>query len=80
VYERRVRFKSRGQVVSSLSAAGDYLYVTNIEGTTKVLRLGRKFEEVAENTLEPLRSSLVFADGRLYVRTMDHLWCVGKKS
>ena len=55
-YQERLRFKTRGAVVSSLAAAGPYFYVTNEAGSTKVLRLGRTFAEVGENALEHLRA------------------------
>ncbi len=76
VYEERLRFKSRGAVVSSLVAAGPYVYITNEAGATKVIRAGREYQEVAENTLQHLRSSLALAGKRLYARTMDFLYCI----
>jgi len=78
VYEELLRFEERGAVVSSLAAAGDYIYVTNEAGATKVLRAGREYDEVAENPLAPLRGSLHFADGRLYVRTLGGVYCIGQ--
>jgi len=78
VYEELLRFDERGAVVSSLAAAGEYVYVTNEAGATKVLRAGREYDEVAENPLAPLRGSLHFADGRLFVRTLEGVYCIGE--
>ena len=77
VYQERLRFKSRGAVVSSLVAAGPYVYITNEAGSTKVIRTGREFEEVAEKQpATPAAVACVLAGKRLYVRTMDHLYCI----
>jgi outer membrane protein assembly factor BamB len=77
-YERRLRFAARGAVTSSISAAGDQVLITQENGATKVLRAGRTYEELAENPLESLRSSPVLADGRLYIRGHEHLYCIGE--
>lgn len=47
-------------------------------GHTLVLEPGREYKEVAHNSLETFRSSLVFAGKRLYVRTIKGLWCIGE--
>jgi outer membrane protein assembly factor BamB len=60
----------------SLSTAGGYLFASTDDGTTRVLRLGSTFEVVAENKLEPFRSSLFFAGRRLYVRGLENLYCI----
>ncbi|MGE0610646.1 MAG: PQQ-binding-like beta-propeller repeat protein [Pirellulales bacterium] len=77
VYEQKLRFKGRGAVTSSLAAVGDQVYIIQENGNTKVLRAGREYEELAENPLEGLRSSPVVADGRLYIRGNEHLYCIG---
>lgn len=78
VYEQRLRFKSRGAVTSSLAAVGDQILIMQENGITKVLRAGREYQELAENPLESLRSSPVAADGRLYIRCSEHLYCIGE--
>jgi hypothetical protein len=75
VYTERLRFKTRAAVVSSLSAADDYVFITNEEGSTKVLRAGRSYAEVGENALEHMRSSFAFDGKRLFVRTSHNLYC-----
>lgn len=78
VYEERLRYDERGSVVSSLAAAGEYVYATNEAGATKVFRAGREYDEVAENPLAPLRGSLHFAGRRLYVRALEGVYCIGE--
>ena len=46
-----------------------------------VVKAGRKFEEVAKNEMqESISASPVFANGRLYVRTFDALYAIGKST
>jgi hypothetical protein len=61
----------------SLCVAGNYLYVTNRDGTTLVLATGRTYKELGRNQLEFVISSPVFYDNRMFLRTNVHLYCVG---
>jgi outer membrane protein assembly factor BamB len=72
---------SEKAVWGSLLQAGERLYVTNSEGETFVLAAKPKFEVLARNPLpkETTRASIVASDGELFIRTYDHLWCIGKK-
>ena len=54
------------------------LYVSSDNGTTVVLQPGREYKELARNSLETFRSSLVFEGKRMYVRTTKGLWCIGE--
>ena len=47
-------------------------------GTAIVLEPGREYKEIAENRLEPARSTPVFAGSRMYLRTLKNLYCIGK--
>ena len=76
VYERRMPFG--GQAYPSVSLAKNRLYVSSDNGTTVVLQPGREYKELARNTLETFRSSLVFEGKRVYVRTTRGLWCIGE--
>jgi outer membrane protein assembly factor BamB len=67
-----------GDVFPSVSRAGERIYVSNSNGSTIVLKTGREYAELARNKLEPFRSSLVFDDAHMYVRTAKHLYCIGK--
>ncbi len=76
VYVQRLRLGS-GPVWPSLVVAGDLLYVSSRDGTTLVLRTGRKYEEVARNQLEYFIATPVFDNDRLYIRTSERLYCIG---
>jgi outer membrane protein assembly factor BamB len=78
IYEKRLNL--RGSIYPSISLAGDHLYVSSDNGTTVVLKPGREYQELARNSLEPFRSSLVFEGKRLYVRTEKHLYCIGEEA
>lgn len=75
-YQDRLDFE--GRVYPSISLAGKHIYVSSDNGTTIVLEPGREYKEVARNSLETFRSSLVFEGRRMYVRTLKHLWCIGE--
>ncbi|MCX7900642.1 MAG: PQQ-binding-like beta-propeller repeat protein [Methylocystis sp.] len=66
-------------VWGSLVHSDGRLYVTNLEGETVVMAAKPTFEELARNKLgERTLSSIAVANGRLYIRTYEHLWCIGK--
>ena len=67
-----------GQAYPSISLAKGRIYISSDNGTTIVLEPGREYKELARNTLEPFRSSLVFDGKRMYVRTTRGLWCIGE--
>ena len=77
VYVKRLKF-GREPTWPSLCVAGNYVYVTNRDGTTLVLEAGRTYKEVARNRLEFVISSPVFHDNRMYLRTNDRLYCIGE--
>jgi len=76
IYETRLDLG--GQIYPSISCAGNRIYVSNDLGTTVVLEPGREYKELARNKLEPFRSSLVFVDKRVYVRSEKALYCIGE--
>lgn len=58
----------------------DLIYCAADDGTTYVLKSGDEFEVVAKNTLgEECHATPAVVDGRLYIRTAAHLWCIGEK-
>jgi outer membrane protein assembly factor BamB len=76
VYDQRLELG--GDAYPSITLAGKYLYVSSDNGTTLVLQPGREYKELARNSLETFRSSLVFEGKRMYVRTTKGLWCIGE--
>jgi len=68
-----------GDVTSSPVLVGDKLYVTNEAGRTYILKVGPKFEQVAANELnEKVLATPAIAGGRIYLRTVGNLYCIGK--
>lgn len=63
----------------SLVHAVDKLYITDQRGTTIVLRAGQDYELLAANKLdEHCNASIAISNGDLFIRTWEHLWCIGK--
>jgi outer membrane protein assembly factor BamB len=57
------------------------IYVTNEDGLTAVVQAGPKFEVLAENPLNDyVLSSPAISDGKIFLRTGQFLYCIGKKS
>lgn len=57
------------------------IYVTNEDGVTTVVAAGPKFEVLAENSLNDYcLSSPAISDGRIYIKTSQNLYAIGKKS
>lgn len=64
---------------SSPIVVGERVYLTDKKGRTFVLRLGDKFEQLAENALgEPCDATPAIPEGRIYLRTLKTLYCIGK--
>ena len=63
---------------SSLCYADGRLYVNNMEGTTFVLKPDQaECTVLAKNELgEPMRASLAFSQGQIFIRTFKHLYCL----
>jgi hypothetical protein len=68
---------TKGDNYPSMVMAGPYLYASNNEGETVVIKPGREYQEVARNTLEPFRSTAVFSGKKMYVRGQSNLYCIG---
>ncbi len=65
---------------TSLVAAGGLVYFLDDDGKTTIVRPGVEPEIVAVNELgEECRASPAIADGRLYIRGLNHLYCIGEK-
>ena len=56
---------------------GDRIYVPNQAGVCYVIAAAPKFEQLAVNKLgEQILSTPAFADGEIFLRTYQHLWCI----
>ena len=79
LYQKRLGTGNSGFSSSAVAADGK-LYITNEEGHTFVLALGREFSQLAENELgETVMASPAIAGGVLYVRGRNHLYAIGGK-
>jgi outer membrane protein assembly factor BamB len=68
-----------GRSWGNLVHAAGRLYVTNLEGETFVAAARPEFEVLARNPLkERTLASIAPADGEIFIRTYEHLWCIGK--
>lgn len=57
------------------------IYVTSEDGVTSVVKAGPQFEVLAENNFnEYCLSSPAVSDGQLFIRTTNHLYCIGKRN
>lgn len=67
-----------GTYSASPVVADGKIYATSEDGVTSVVRAGEKFELLAENDLKEFTlSSPAVSDGRLFLRTANHLYAVG---
>lgn len=68
-----------GTHVTSPITANGHVYFFSEEGDLTVINAADTFEVVAKNKLsEGGRASLAAANGRLYIRTFGHLYCIGQ--
>lgn len=81
VYLERVKAVGpKGDSWSSSVLSGDRIYVLNQSGDCHIIRATPKFELIGSNGLgsELTNSSVAVSDGQLFIRTQEHLWCIGK--
>lgn len=70
-----------GTYSASPVLADGKIYVTNEDGLTTVIKAGPKFEVIAENHLNDYcLSSPAISDGQLFIRTAQHLYCIGPRA
>jgi len=69
-----------GAFAASPTLADGLIYFPGENGTTSVVKADPKFELVKANKLaDGCRATPAFADGRIYLRTYTHLYCIGAK-
>jgi len=79
MYQQRLGGGSSG-FSSSPVAAGGRLYITDENGLTHVLGLGKEYKALAANELgETVMASPAVADGVLFMRGAKHLYAIGEK-
>ena len=67
-----------GTVYPSITRAGAYVYVSSDNGRTVVFKAGRQLDAVATNSLEGFRTCPLFIGPRMYVRGLEHLYCIAE--
>ncbi len=73
-------YDANDQFYSSPVIADGKLYVFDTSGKAYIFKPGRKIELIASPELgEGVYSNPAFAAGRMYVRTRNHLFCIGQK-
>ncbi len=66
---------------ASPSLVGDKLYLLTEEGVMLIVQAGSEYKELARCELgEECLASPAFADGRIYIRGLENLYCIGKKT
>jgi outer membrane protein assembly factor BamB len=70
----------RGDFWASMVLAQGMIYATNQKGTTVIFRPSpEKLDVVASNELDgPCNATPAFSDGQIFIRTYDHLYCIGE--
>src|SRR4029079_7204159 len=64
---------------ASAVEAGGNVYFLDDDGTTWVVKGDDEYERVAENALgEAACASPAVSRGQIFIRTVGHLWCIGK--
>jgi len=68
-------------IKSSFSVAGDKIYAFTENGTALVYKTGEQCEEVSRQGMgEGVFASPAFANGRIYIRGLKSLFCIGVKA
>jgi outer membrane protein assembly factor BamB len=76
LWEERVR----GTISASTVAAEGNIYSLSEEGETTIVRIGDKPEVLAINKLPgTFLATPAIADGAIFLRSDEHLWCIGAK-
>jgi outer membrane protein assembly factor BamB len=64
---------------SSPVLAGKHIYLMDMNGLTHIIELGREFNLLSQAPLgEEAMTTPAFMDGRIYIRGMENLYCIGK--
>src|SRR5207253_2857838 len=75
----RLFWKERlGEQHASLVSAGGLVYFLNDNGVMNIIRPGPEFERVARNELgEKCFASPAISRGQMFLRSENHLFCIG---
>lgn len=78
--ERKWEKRLGGRSWSNMTYAEGHIYAINMDGTTYVLEATpAECKVIAENHLDELvRASHALSDGKIFIRTYQHLWCIAE--
>ena len=66
---------------ASRGSGGDKLYLLTEEGVMLIIQAGPEYKELTRCELgEECHASPAFADGRIYIRGLENLYCIGEKN
>ena len=69
-----------GKQYPSAVTAGGLVYIPNDAGVISVIKPGTKFECLAKNDMgESMNASPAISNGKIFIRTSKHLYCIGSK-
>ena len=75
----RARVGTGGSFAASPIAADGKLYFANEDGDVFVVRAGRKYEQLAKNSMkEVIMGTPAISDGLIIVRTLGHVYGIGE--
>jgi len=75
LYEQKIK----GDFRASPSIVGDKLYILDMKGVMHIGQTGPEYKELGKCELgEECYASPAFADGRMYIRGVENLYCIGK--
>lgn len=68
----------RTDFMASPSIVGDKIYLLSADGIMYIGWVGPEYKELAKCELgEKCHASPAFVDGRIYIRGLENLWCIG---
>ncbi len=68
-----------GNFAASPVVVADRIYFTDDNGNTTVVAATNEFRVLAKNTLNaPVQASAAISQGHLFIRSKDHLYCIGR--
>jgi outer membrane protein assembly factor BamB len=71
----------RDDFLASPSLVGDNLYLLSIKGVMYIIKAGPEYKELTKCELgEECHASPAFADGRIYIRGRENLYCIEEKA
>jgi hypothetical protein len=69
-----------GKQYGSAVLAGGLVYIPSDQGVITVIKPGATFEPVAKNSIgETMFASPAISNGKIYLRSLTHLFCIGAK-